>query len=136
MEENNALLADYQAIVSHFCVLLARLAAANKRIKNGESVELAYLDALTDQVLSYQKALLVVKDRLEYSDGLSFLEDCKFRGFTLQDGQIEGETENLIRFVTPWVMEFPSESTNNYKFEVGSLLIALAHEQVQVNECT
>jgi len=130
MEDNNALLADYQAIVSHFCVLLAQLAAVTKQIKDGKTVEPAYLDALTDKVLRYQDALLVVKDRLEYSDGLSFLEDCKFRGFVLQDGQIEGDTDNLIRFVTPWVMEFPNDSTNNYKFEVGSLLIALAHEQV------
>ena len=130
MEDNNALLADYQAIVSHFCVLLAQLAAVNKQIQDGKTVEPAYLDTLTDKVLRYQNALLAVKDRLKYSDGLSFLEDCKFRGFVLQDGQIEGDTDNLIRFVTPWVMEFPSDATNNFKFEVGSLLIALAHEQV------
>lgn len=131
MSEKEILLSDYQAIVSQFCVLLAKFTHIHDQLVNNESVTPAAVDELTDKICNYQKALLAVKDRLNYTDGLSFLDDCKFRGFTLSQGKIEGLTDDLIRFVTPWVMDYPSNTTNNYKFEVGSLLIALAHEQIK-----
>lgn len=131
MNEKDTLLDDYIAIVSQFCSLLANMAAVNAKIQEQAKIDPDYVSELSDKISRYQKALLVVKKRLGYTDGLSFLDDCKFRGFSIHDGKFDGTAENLVRFVTPWVDEFPSSSTNNYKFEVGSLLIALAHEHIQ-----
>jgi len=63
------------------------------------------------------------KEKLGFNDGLSFMDDCSFAGFSFQNGCLQGDYENLTKILIPWV-EGDACDADHYRYEVGTLLLS------------
>lgn len=110
---------SYETSLACLCKQSARLSLLKDRLLAGE--EVSELPELL-QIMEFSKEkLLLEKEKLGYSDGLAFMEDNNFRGFSVREGQLFGDTQYLLRICMPWY----ENAKNNYQYEVANYLIAL-----------
>ncbi|MCR5719797.1 MAG: hypothetical protein K6F84_04450 [Lachnospiraceae bacterium] len=67
-----------------------------------------------------RNALLSIKSALGYTDGLSFMDNAKFIGFSIIDGKVCGDIDKIPKIVIPWLEDESEE--NRFKYEVGAYL--------------
>lgn len=120
---NNSMFTRYRIALAGLCSCCAQMAAINKRMVDGKPVSENEVAYLCDRLDYSRHELLVAKEALGYNDGLSFMEDCRFKGFSIKDGCLEGNPKDVYKIIRPWYMNFPKEG-NNYRFEVANYLLA------------
>lgn len=113
----------YRIALAGLCGYTVQLAGIQERIANGEVVTSDEIEDVCKHIEIFKHWLLDAKEQLGFSDGLSFMENNAFAGFHIRDGVLIGDTEKLIKIVTPWYYGFPSKA-NNYQFEVANFLLA------------
>lgn len=134
---NNSIFMDeyreYRKVISVFCYYVANLARFSKMKAIGESIDNATLEHFFKCTVEYRKKVLDIKEKLELPGGLSFLEDNKFNGFSIEKGEISGDFHFADVITIPWINGFP-DSANCYQFEVGCYIQMLIHPDCFDNE--
>ena len=117
---------EYRRVVSVFCYYVANLARFVKMKKNGTPIDSATFEHFIKCTAEYRKKVLQEKEKLELPGGVSFLEDNKFNGFSIEKGEISGDFHFADVITIPWLKGFP-ETANYYQFEVGCYIQMLIH---------
>lgn len=117
---------EYRKVVSVFCYYVANLARFAKMKKSGETIDKATFEHFIKCTSEYRKKVLQIKEELELPGGVSFLEDNKFNGFSIEKGEISGDFHFADAITTPWLRGFP-DTANYYQFEVGCYIQMLIH---------
>lgn len=99
-------------------------------MENGEVIAPDYLKNLLSNLSHAKIQFLEAKNALGFQDELSFLDDSKFKGFEIKDGELIGDLQYARSIVQPWFDEYPNGNSNYYKFEVANLIIALSNKQL------
>jgi len=77
-----------------------------------------------------KEELLKKKAELGYEDGLLFMEDASFMGFTYKDGCLTGDCSNLPKIALSFMDK--EEEDDHFLYEVGVLL--LSHYFMQLGQ--
>jgi len=117
---------EYRRVISVFCYYVANLARFAKMKKNGEHIDKATFEHFIKCTTEYRKKVLQIKEALELPGGISFLEDNKFNGFSIEKGEISGDFHFADAITIPWLKGFP-DTANCYQFEVGCYIQMLIH---------
>ena len=117
---------EYRKVVSVFCYYVANLARFSKMKKNGEFIDKETFEHFIKCTAEYRKKVLQIKEELELPGGISFLEDNKFNGFSIEKGEISGDYHFADAITIPWLKGFP-DTANCYQFEVGCYIQMLIH---------
>lgn len=112
----------YRFYLSKLCYELGKLAVMQKEVLAGAEIDEKVLAQTLSHVCEYKKGLLKAKESLGLSGGLSFLEDNRFAGFTMEQGILTGDRKLLYKIVTPWLNEYPHGDV--YRYEVANLIVA------------
>ncbi len=115
----------YKDSLSKVCLFSALLQGYAEKKERGESVRDKDIVYVTMMLKQYKQFLLSDKAMLNFDDGLSFMEDNKFRGFEISNGRFIGDRSKIKGIVQKWIEGFP-ERANNYQYEVSMLVLALA----------
>lgn len=119
----NSLFIRYRVALAGLCSCCAELVTVKEQMKNGEIIEPFMVQNLCDK-LSYSKTEFIdAKEALGFNDGLAFMEDNRFAGFSIENGCLIGNPEKAYLILRPWYENFP-EKGNNYQFEVANYLLA------------
>ncbi len=122
----------YKDSLAKVCLFSALLQGYAEKKEKGESVRDKDIVYVTMMLKQYKQFLLSDKAMLGFDDGLSFMEDNRFRGFEICGGRFIGDRSKIKGIVKKWIEGFP-ESANNYQYEVSMLALALAFPD-EINE--
>lgn len=112
----------YRFYLSSLCYELGRMAVMREEILAGKTVDKAILADALEKAAEYKKELLKVKEAAGLPGGISFLEDNRFAGFSMENGILKGDKTFLYKIVTPWLNEYPNGDC--YRYEVANLVVA------------
>lgn len=112
----------YRFYLSKLCYELGKLAVMRNEVLAGAEIDKQMLAQTLSNVCEYKKGFLRTKATLGLSGGLSFLEDNRFAGFTMEQGILTGDRKLLYKIVTPWLNEYPNGDV--YRYEVANLIVA------------
>lgn len=121
--ENNSLFARYKSALAGLCYYAAWLSKVKEQIKTGEVIDEGKLEFYCTRVEVCKRHLLECKEALGYSDGLAFMNNANFAGFSIKNGELIGDRANIYKILMPWYNNFP-EKGNNFLFEVANFLLA------------
>lgn len=121
----------YRFYLSKLCYELGKLAVMQQEITAGNSISAEVLTETLERVREYKRGLLKAKEDAGLPGGLSFLEDNRFAGFSMEGGVLTGDRTFLYKIVTPWLNEYPNGDV--YRYEVANLVVAyeLAEEDMR-----
>lgn len=121
----------YRFYLSKLCYELGKLAVMRQEITAGNSISAEVLTETLERVREYKIGLLKAKEAAGLPGGLSFLEDNRFAGFSMEGGVLTGDRTFLYKIVTPWLNEYPNGDV--YRYEVANLVVAyeLAEEDMK-----
>lgn len=89
-------------------------------MKEGKEVDENTLIYHLELLVSAKESFLALKKELGYTDGLSFMDDANFCGFSYKNGCLSGNYSKLPDVLLPFV-EKESDDTH-FRYEVGILL--------------
>lgn len=115
---------DYQNILSAFCQTVAKLARITENVDAGECVKCEEVNELKVKLIDERKSLLLIKEKLGYGGGLSFLEDNNFVGFSIKDGMLIGDRNKVEEVIMKW-LNFDENSQSQYKYEVANYILSM-----------
>lgn len=114
----------YKLSLAGLCSCCANMVTVNEQMNHGEIIDEAYLQKLCKRLSYCKEEFLSAKEELGYMDGLDFMQDAHFAGFSLKDGRIHGNTEKAYIILRPMRERFPDKA-NNYQYEVATYLLAM-----------
>lgn len=120
---------EYMAWLAAFSRDYAQMAMYKEMVEQGECLPKQEYARTLMRLSFSKKKLLEKKQILGLQDGLAFLENNKFKGFELRDGELIGDIRYASQIVRPWFYDYPEKSNNSYKFEVANIIIALAEKK-------
>lgn len=109
----------YKDTLACLCKQSAICQCIAERLKAGEVIEESMVDEELALLAYAKEQFLKEKQKLGLTDGLEFMEDTAFYGFSFRDGFLEGDFSKLMDIAKPWVMK----EEDNYRYEVGVLLL-------------
>lgn len=109
----------YKDTLACLCRQSAFCQALSDRMQAGEAVSPDEVNKELELLQYAKQQFLKEKEQLGLTDGLEFMEDTAFFGFSFQKGRLEGDTSKLMDIVSPWV----TKEEDNYRYEVGVLLL-------------
>lgn len=109
----------YKDTLACLCRQSAFCQALSDRMQAGEAVDPDDVNEELELLQYAKQQFLQEKEQLGLTDGLEFMEDTAFFGFSFQKGRLEGDTSKLMDIVSPWIMK----EEDNYRYEVGVLLL-------------
>lgn len=115
-------LKQYKNSLANVCFFSALLQKYADRKGKVDKEEIVYAATMLKK---YKQFLLIDKDFLGFTDGLSFMEDNRFFGFEIVNGKFSGNRDKIKGIVKKWIDGFP-DTANNYQYEVAILALALA----------
>lgn len=129
MDHEETLLDKYIYNVKLLSYQVSWLATLSDLVEDGSTDVLEDIKTLIKRVQETKGVLLNQKERLGFTDGLSFLENNRFDGFEVKNGRFidfdkETDLTKLETIVEPWINQGPE--INNYCFEVGIYLTYMA----------
>lgn len=123
------LIREYRSVTSALCYYLSLTALIAKRIERGQSIDMEYLYDTLQQAEVYYGKFLSARDRLHLptdSKALSaFTETFLFDGFSLKEGQIEGEPALVESICSKWMHTWNAAPTEEeaLRFEIATYCI-------------
>ena len=121
--ENNSLLDRYKTSLAGFCYYAAWLAKTKEQITSGEMIDENKIEFYCSRVELLKKYLLECKEKLGYTDGLAFMNNANFAGFSLKNGELTGDRANIYKILMPWYKDSLAGG-NNFQYEVANYLLA------------
>ncbi len=115
----------YKNSLANVCLFASRLEQYAEDKENGKKVREKDVIYTATMLKQYKQFLLTDKAMLGFNDGLSFMENNKFRGYEIKDGRFYGDRSLIKGIVYKWIEGFP-DTANNYQYEVSMLTLALA----------
>ena len=115
----------YKNSVCNVCFYTSLLAKYAEELEEKKPVKDGDIVYATTMLKKFKQYLLIDKEMLGFTDGLSFLSDNHFRGFCIENGRFYGDRSGIKDIVEKWVKGFP-DTANNYQYEVSMLVLALA----------
>lgn len=123
----------YKMSLAGLCSCCANMVTINEKMTNGEIVDETYLEKLCKHLSYCKEEFLSAKEELGFNDGLDFMQDAHFAGFSLEHGCIHGNTEKAYILLRPMRENFP-ETANNYQYEVATYLLAMLDMEASKHE--
>lgn len=119
------LLKRYRSSVTWLCCYLAQMQKFAELKVAGIDPPKKKLVYATSMAQRYMGYLLQDKEAMGLHDGLEFLGNNNFDGFSIIDGAFHGNKDRVMPVVGKWVKGFP-DSADNYEYEVAIYALALA----------
>ena len=129
------IVATYKEILEYFCVYNAEVLRMAKKMEKGEDIDRQKLVFASLQLADYKEYLLKCKEVIGFTDGLLFLEDNLFAGFSIEDGKLTGNKEDVYEGTKRWAdCDMNDPAFSNYKYEVAVYARTLADPEYMSEE--
>lgn len=132
----NPMFTRYRVALAGLCSCCAELAHVKTRMIDGEVILDEEVQLICEKLSYSKEEFLRAKESLGFTDGLAFMENNRFAGFSIRDGCLIGDPSKAYLILRPWY-EDPAK-VNNYQFEVANYLLAfmgLHTSQLQQTVC-
>ena len=113
----------YRKALCKFCKEVALLAELEERARDGEDISKKEIKRAKGQSKISHARLIKIKKSLGYKDGVSFMQNCKFKGFELKNGRVEGNIFAIPDVALNWVEGINEDDAHRFKYEVGTYLM-------------
>lgn len=123
MEPSKDLFIEYKSALAGLCYYAATLADIKERVSDGEILDAQKFEFFCERLAVCKRHFLQAKEKLGYTDGLAFLNNANFAGFSIRNGVLLGNREHIYKILMPWYNGFP-EQGNNFQYEVATYLLA------------
>ena len=121
---------SYKDHVRRLCVHAGQLDRLARKAESGcmTNTDRRMLAFSLSMVSGYKSHLLRVVARMGIEDGLSFMEDNEYIGFSVKNGRLylEEDRERVLETCRKWVYGFPGEA-DYYQYAAGMYAICLAY---------
>ena len=117
--------------VRHLCLYIAEVQHMAEVLEKGGRISRKRLIYALSCIGSYRKFTLRVMERMGIDDGLSFLEDNEFDGFSVKHGRIYADDRGKVLVVCrKWMEGFP-DTANWYQFAAAMYALCLANAETE-----
>ncbi len=122
----------YRSALYYFCVWQAQVSLFEEKKKNNEQYDEKKYEYACAQLEQFRTELENCKANLDFKDGLAFMNDAEFDGFSIQNGKLIARVDNetIFNVLDPWYYGFPI-TANHRQFEVAHYIICMVEAETK-----